>query len=521
MPHKKGTDRNQLYLLPPSLEDFITEDNPVRIIEAFVNTLDFEKLQFKKIRTKEIGCRPYHPGDLLKLYIYGYSNRIRTSRKLEWECIRNVELMWLMQNLQPSARTIAYFRSDNKRALKLAFRQFITLTVKWDLVEGELLASDGSKLRAVNSKKNNYSENKIAFHFQRIDEKITEYLKDLDHQDKMESGIQKENVNKTLQELKERRRKYEDLQKKMKDSGADQISSTDDEARLLMIRGQITEVSYNVQTTVDSKHNLVIDVKAINTNDKKMACEMGRRAKAITGKKDFDHLMDKGYHDGETISKCQEHGLRTLISEPSASRSSDIPTPEFYNDKFIYNKQNDSYTCPSGSILKTNGREYKIKSWSGYSLVKQYKTRDCSSCASHGQCTKSPKNRGRIIQRSLYQDAVDLNNQRVMLEKEKYRKRQEMVEHPFGIIKRQWGYDHVLMKGIDKVEAESNLIFLCYNLKRVVKILGFKEFMRRLLAASLFLLKNGFIRRKISFQNLLELDFHLYKPLKLDFLYCI
>lgn len=520
MPHKKGTDRNQLYLLPPTLDDFISEDNPVRIIEAFVDTLDFEKLQFKKVRTKEKGCRPYHPGDLLKLYIYGYSNRIRTSRKLQWECIRNVELMWLMRTLQPSARTIAYFRSDNKRALKLVFRQFITLTIKWDLVEANLLASDGSKLRAVNSKKNNFNENKIAFHFRRIDEKITEYLKELDRQDKLESGIQKENVSKTLQELKDRRRKYEELQKKLKETGEDQISTSDEEARLLMIRGQITEVSYNVQTTVDSKHNLVIDVKATNNNDKKMACEMGRRAKAITGKKDFDHLMDKGYHDGETISKCQEHGLRTLIAEPSASRSSDIPTPEFYNDKFIYNKQTDSYTCPSGAILKTNGREYKIKSWSGYSLVKQYKTRNCSSCASHGQCTKSPKNRGRIIQRSLYQDAVDLNNQRVMLEKEKYRKRQEMVEHPFGIIKRQWGYDHVLMKGIDKVEAESNLIFLCYNLKRVIKILGFKEFMKRLLVAPLFSLKNGFQSKNIGFKNFLHFDFHFNYPNNLTLSYC-
>jgi transposase len=517
MPHKKGTDRNQLYLLPPSLEDFISEDNPVRIIEAFVDTLDFEKLQFKKVRTNEKGCKPYHPGDLLKLYIYGYLNRVRTSRRLANECTRNIEMMWLMHNLQPSARTIAYFRSDNKRAFKLAFRQFITLTRKWDLIEGELLATDGSKLRAVNSKKNNYNENKIAFHFRRIDERISEYLKELDRQDKLESGIQKEKVNKTLQELKERRRKYEDLEKKLKETGEDQISSTDDDARLLMIRGQITEVAYNVQTTVDSKHNLVIDVKAVNNNDKKMACEMGRRAKAIIEKKDFDHLMDKGYHDGETISKCQEHGLRTLIAEPTASRSSDIPTPEFYNDKFIYNKQTDSYTCPAGSILITKGREYKIKSWNGYSLVKQYKTRACGSCASHNQCTKSPKNRGRIIQRSIYQDAVDLNNQRVALEKEKYRKRQEMVEHPFGIIKRQWGYDHVLMKGIDKVEAESNLIFLCYNLKRVIKILGFKEFMKRLLAASIFFLKNGFIRRIIVILNFREFDFHIYNNRKFDF----
>jgi len=521
MPHKKGTDRNQLYLLPPSLEDFISEDNPVRIIEAFVDTLDFEKLQFKKVRTNEKGCKPYHPGDLLKLYIYGYLNRVRTSRRLENECTRNIEMMWLMHNLQPSARTIAYFRSDNKRSFKLAFRQFITLTRKWDLVEGELLASDGSKLRAVNSKKNNYNENKIAFHFRRIDEKITEYLKELDRQDKLESGIQKEKVSKTLQELKDRRKKYEELEKKLKETGEDQISSSDDEARLLMIRGQITEVAYNVQTTVDSKHNLVIDVKAVNTNDKKMACEMGRRARAITGKKDFDHLMDKGYHDGETISKCQENGLRTLIAEPTASRSSDIPTPEFYNDKFRYDKQTDSYTCPAGSILITNGREYKIKSWRGYSLVKQYKTRGCSSCASHNQCTKSPKNRGRIIQRSLYQDAVDLNNQRVMLEKEKYRKRQEMVEHPFGIIKRQWGYDHVLMKGIDKVEAESNLIFLCYNLKRVVKILGFKEFMKRLLVASLFSLKNDFKRLNMSFLNFSELDFHYSNHRKFESSYCL
>jgi len=406
------------------------------------------------------------------------------------------------------------------RSLKLAFRQFITLTRKWDLVEGEVLASDGSKLRAVNSKKNNYNENKIAFHFRRIDEKITEYLKELDHQDKLESGIQKENVNKTLEELKERRRKYEDLQNKLKESGEEQISSTDEEARLIMIRGQITEVAYNVQTTVDSKHNLVIDVKAINTNDKKMACEMGRRARAITGKKNFDHLMDKGYHDHQTIAQCHEHGLRTLIAEPTAARSSDIPTPEFYNSKFHYDSKTDTYTCPAGAIMITNGRDYKTKNRTGHSWVKQYKTRACTTCALHHLCTKSPKNRGRIIQRSLYQEAVDLNNQRVTLEKEKYRKRQEMVEHPFGIIKRQWGFDYVLMKGIDKVEAESNLIFLCYNLKRVIKILGFKEFMKRLLAASLFSLKNDLNRLNISLQNFLKLDFHLNNPIKFDLSYC-
>lgn len=518
MPHKKGTDLEQLLLLPPSLEDFITNDNPVRIIAAFVESLDVEKLKFVKAKSKEIGCRPYHPGDLLKLYMYGYLNRIRTSRKLERECTRNIELMWLLKDLRPSARTIAYFRSDNKRALKLVFRQFIVLTKQWGLIEGKLLASDGSKLRAVNSKKNNYNAKKIAFHFDRIDEKIQQYLDELDKGDKEEHGNRKEDVQKAIRELKERRRKYEELEKKMKETGEDQISTTDEESRQLMIRGQITEVSYNIQTTADSKHNLVIDVKAINTNDKKMSPVMGRRAKVIVGNGDFDLLLDKGYHDGEGIKVCEEHGIRTLISQPSASRSGDIPTLEFYNDKFRYDKETDSYTCPAGHRLKSNGNMYKIKSWNGHSQIKQYRTSACSHCASRNKCTSSPKERGRILQRSIYQDAVDANNERVRLEMHKYRRRQEMIEHPFGIVKRQWGYDHVLVKGIDKVEAEANLIFLCYNLKRVIKILGFNALIERIKAFSLFLQKIDPFR---SIWRLLNFEYskrQLQKCIKFSFL---
>jgi transposase len=492
MLHKKGSDRNQLLLLPPALDDFIEEDNPVRIIEAFVDTLDFEKLRFAKVRCKETGCRPYHPGDLLKLYMYGYTNRIRTSRKLERECTRNVELMWLLHDLRPCARTIAYFRSDNKKALKGVFRQFIMMTKSWGLLEGKLLATDGSKLRAVNSKKNNYNPKKIALHLGRIDQQVEDYLKELDRNDKEENGKRKEDVLKTLHELKERRKKYEDLERQLITSGEDQVSTTDPQSRQLMIRGQITEVAYNVQTTVDSKHNLVVDVKAVNTNDKKMAAVMGRRAKAIIGHGNFDHLMDKGYHDGEKIDECSRHGISTLISPPIASRSGEIPTPEFYNDKFIYNPQTDSYTCPSGQTLTTNGTLYNVKSWNGYSQIKQYKTRACSRCVCHCKCTSSPKGRGRILQRSIYQAAVEANNQRVIAEKEKYRRRQEMVEHPFGVVKRQWGYDHVLLKGIDKVEAESNLIFLCYNLKRIINILGFKALIKRLQEISLFFANFGF-----------------------------
>ena len=372
MSHKKGTNRNQLLLLPPSLDDFIEENNPVRVVEAFVNSLDFEKLRFVKVKCKETGCRPYHPGDLLKLYMYGYTNRIRTSRKLERECTRNVEVMWLLHDLRPSARTIAYFRSDNKKALKLVFRQFISMTKGWGLLEGKLLATDGSKFRAVNSKKNNYNPKKIALHLSRIDQQVDDYLKELDKNDTQDNGKRKEDVQKTLRELKERRKKYEDLEKQLLNSGEDQVSSTDPQSRQLMIRGQITEVAYNLQTTVDSKHNLVVDVKAVNTNDKKMAAVMGRRAKAIIGHGNFDHLMDKGYHDGEKIDECARHGIRTLISPPAASRSGVIPTPEFYNDKFIYNPQTDSYTCPVGQTLTSNGTLYNVKSWNGYAQIKLY-----------------------------------------------------------------------------------------------------------------------------------------------------
>jgi transposase len=511
MPHKKGTDHDQLLLLPPTLDDFIEEDNPVRVIEAFVDTVDFERLRFAKVRCKDTGCRPYHPGDLLKLYMYGYTNRIRTSRKLERECTRNVELMWLLHDLRPSARTIAYFRSDNKKALKLVFRQFIMMTKSWGLLEGKLLATDGSKLRAVNSKKNNYNQKKIELHLGRIDEKIQEYLDELDKNDKEDNGKRKEDIQKTLRELNERRKKYENLEKQLKSTGEEQISTTDPQARQLMIRGQITEVAYNVQTTVDSKHNLVIDVKAVNINDKKMASVMGRRAKAIIGHGNFDHLLDKGYHNGEKIDECARHGIRTLISPPAASRSGEIPTPEFYNDKFIYNPQTDSYTCPAGQTLTTNGTLYNVKSWNGNTQIKQYKTRGCRTCACHSKCTSSPKERGRILQRSIYQDVVEKNDHRVMAEKEKYRRRQEMVEHPFGVVKRQWGYDHVFLKGIDKVEAESNLIFLCYNLKRVINILGINLLIKRLREISLFLVNFGLKSMEMFIPNFLNPETKLKK----------
>lgn len=472
MAHRIGTDRNQLLLLPPSLDEYIDENNPVKVIDVFVDSLNLKETGFKNIIPLEKGCPPYNPGDLLKLYLYGYLNRIRSSRKLEKECTRNIEVIWLLNQLRPRYRTIAYFREHNSKAIKSVFRQFVVMMKKWDLIAGDLLAVDGSKFRAVNSKKNNYNQQKIERHLNYIDQKIDEYLKELDENDNKEQGERKLKVNECLQQLEQRRQKYLDLERQLKKTGQDQVSTTDPDARQLIIRGDIAEVAYNAQTTIDSKHNLVIDTKVINTNDRKILSTMGLQAKEILNKDSFELLADKGYHNGEELQKCDLMNIKTYVAPQESHSGNKIPAQEYLGDKFEYNSQVDCYTCPQGEMLRSNGRWYKKFYRTHITLVKQYKTKTCRECPKRSLCTSSPVERGRIIERSQYQDSVDANNLRVRTEKEKYRHRQTMVEHPFGVVKRQWGYDHLMMKGLQKTDSEISLIFLCYNLKRVMNIMG-------------------------------------------------
>jgi transposase len=472
MAHRIGTDRNQLLLLPPSLDEYIDENNPVKVIDVFVDSLDLKETGFKNSTAREKGCPPYNPGDLLKLYLYGYLNRIRSSRKLEKECTRNIEVIWLLNQLRPRYRTIAYFREHNSKAIKCVFRQFVVMMKKWDLIAGDLLAVDGSKFRAVNSKKNNYNQQKIQRHLNYIDQKVDEYLKELDENDNKEQGERKLKVNECLQQLEQRRQKYIDLERQLRKTGQDQVSTTDPDARQLIIRGDIAEVSYNAQTTVDNKHNLVIDTKVINTNDRKILSTMGLQAKEILNKDSFELLADKGYHNGEELQKCDLMNIKTYVAPQESHSGNKIPMPEYLCDKFRYDSQNDCYICPAGQTLRSNGRWYKKYYRTHVILVKQYKTKACRECPKRSLCTSSPVERGRIIERSQYQDSVDANNLRVRNEKEKYRLRQTMTEHPFGVVKRQWGYDHLMMKGLQKTDSEISLIFLCYNLKRVMNILG-------------------------------------------------
>jgi len=482
--YRQGSDRNQGQLLPVSVEDYVGPDNPARVIDAFVDSLDIKKAGFTKSKPRKEGTKgtpAYDPADMLKLYLYGYLNRTRTTRKLENECRRNLEVIWLLNGLQPKYRAIAYFRSENKKAIRLAFRQFVVMMKCWDLIGGETIAVDGSKLRAVNSKKNNYNQKKIDRHLKSIDDKIEKYLKQLEEEDKKENKENKMKVKQCLEELETRKQKYQVLEKQLVETGEDQISTTDPESKTLLIRGQITEVAYNAQASVDDKHNLCIDYKALNTNDRKVLSTMGARAKVTVKKETFDFLGDKGYHNGEELQKCKDMNINTYVAPSERKHNKPIPTPEYYGEHFIYNTENDTYICPQSQVMTTNGSWYKKINRKSISYVRHFKTKACRQCPVRHLCTTSPKERGRVIERSEYQQAVEENNRRVNTEKEKYRRRQQIVEHPFGVIKRQWGYDHVLVRGLEKVESELGLIFTVYNLRRLITIFGVKELIARLL----------------------------------------
>ncbi|MCX6291557.1 MAG: IS1182 family transposase, partial [Bacteroidetes bacterium] len=431
-----------------------------------VNRFDFVKLGFNHSMVAEEGRPPYLPADLMKLYLYGYLNRIRSSRKLEKECMRNIELLWLMKGLHPSFRTIAGFRSGHALQIKNFFREFVALLQGWDLVEGKLIAIDGSKFRAVNAKKNNFNEKKIEAQLTYIDQKINQYIQDMDAHDKDEHGDRKIDtvkIKSQIEKQQQRRKKYEALQQELKRSGQEQISTTDADARSMPINHGRIEVSYNAQTAVDAKNCLVVHYENTNTNDKKALSGIAVEVKNALHKESIEALADKGYHNGEELDLCAKNNITTYVAVPDGPRNCDIPTPQYYSDQFTYDPQKDVYICPQNQVLKGSGRWYTKGNGSKYeNQVKHYKTRACKSCPVKAVCTRN-KN-GRLIERSQYAPAVEANSKRIRQEKEKYLLRQQIVEHPFGTIKRQWGFDHVLLKGLKKNEADFGLVFTTYNL---------------------------------------------------------
>jgi transposase len=462
----QGHNRTQINLFPVSLDQSIDPDNEVRIIDLFVDSLSIKDYGFR-MDFVENGRPAYHPADLLKLFIYGYMNKVRSTRDLEKECKRNIEVMWLLKCLKPDHNTISNFRQGNQKAIKKVFRATVQIARHFDLIGGKLIAGDSTKLRAQNSKKNNYNQAKIDRHVAYIDNKLEEYTRALAEND----GDNKQVIEDEIKKQQQRKDNYRNIEKQLKKSGENQISISDPESRQIMIRNNITEVAYNVQTTVDAKNNIPIDYKVTNQNDSKAMGNMVQRAKSILRTNEFTALYDKGYHTGSELKTAQDLGIETIVAIPSLPLTSQAPNPEYNSEHFIYDNEADTYTCPQGESLRTNGTWYKEHDKRGNLIIfKQYKTRSCKNCQAHSQCTRS-KN-GRVIQRTTFAEYYE-KNRRNFEEKERlYKRRQAIVEHPYGTLKRQWGFSYILTKkGISRASSDVGFMFIAYNLRRIGNIL--------------------------------------------------
>ena len=467
-----------------SLEAEIAADNPVRLIDLFVDQLDLGKLGFTKTSFKQEGRPSYQAADLLKLYYYGYLNRVRSSRKLEAECKRNIEVWWLIRELKPGYHTIADFRKSNVDALKQAFKMFVSFLKGEDLVSKELIAVDGTKIKAQNSKKNNFNEARLKKHLAYIESKAEAYIKELNDcdaaEDRQASELKKKEIHQKLNTLKQRKQKYQQLSEELKESGANQISTTDAESRSLKIKDNIAEIGYNIQAATESKHSMIVEFDTINENDQNQLSSMTSKAMHILEVKHITVLTDKGYHVGKQLEICRQQGVITLVSYIDRNPRSKHIDPAYQTDQFIYDPVSDTYTCPQGATLATNGKYYeKIRKGRTSYLIKQYSTRQCRNCPVRQLCTRSSKGY-RQIERSQYQEVIDENNRRVDANAALCKKRQQIAEHPFGTIKRGWGYSFTLLRSIKKVNGEMAIIFTMYNLRRAISILGTPELLNRL-----------------------------------------
>jgi transposase len=462
MGYVEGTNREQVVMFPAVIDDYVSGDNPVRLVEAFVKRLDLGALGFSRAEPEELGRPGYDPRDLLKLYIYGYVNEIRSSRKLERETLRNVEVMWLLRRLTPDHKTIANFRKENALVLPGVFREFTRLCRELQLFGAELVGIDGSKFRAVNSRERNFSAAKLNKRLQWIEEKIADYLAALQREDEAESEtseVSAAELQAKLAALQEKQVVYQGMQQQLAESGEKQISLTDADARLMKGR-QGQHVSYNLQIAVDSKHKLVADYAVTNEgNDVNCLAELAQGAQRELGVKELKVCADRGYYNAAQIKTCEDAGIEVHMERPEPRQVEGI----FPLERFTYDVTKDLYTCPAGKRLS-------YRTFDKAKQVRCYWTEACHRCELKSQCTtgKGP----RKIKRPLGQDAADRMLRRVAENPKLLELRKQLVEHPFGTIKRQMGQDYFLMRGQEKVRGETSLTLLAYNLKRVMKLRG-------------------------------------------------
>ena len=479
MQHIQGEERNQLQML--CLEQMVETNSFVRVIDFFVDSIDLASFGFKHVTLKEEGRPPYPPGDLLKLYFYGYRYGVRSSRKLEREARLNLEVRWLLCERMPSARTICMFRKEHAEVFRAIFRKFVFLLKELGLIEGKTIAIDSFKVRAQNSLKNNYNQKKIDRQLEYIDGRIAEFTDALDAADSQE---ERSVLAEKIQTQKSRKEKYESIETGLKVTGKDQISTTDADAQSVVLQRGITVVGYNIQASVDAQNKLITHFDTGGVNDTNALAQVAIATKEVIGVEKMDVLADKGYHTGEQIRQCEENNITTYISpkEP-ASNDPDI----FPVTSFVYNAQTNSYSCPAGQTLTTNGTwlTHSSKGYKSAYKFQRYNTKKCKSCELQPQCTKSKTN-GRNIDRSEFAADVEQNNRRVKDNTAYYKQRQQLAEHPWGTLKRQRGFDFVLTKGRRNVLGEVSLVFIGYNLSRLFTITeginGLRKLIQKIIA---------------------------------------
>ena len=473
MNHIHGTDRRQIKMI--SLEQMVEKKSMVRIIDAFVEMLNMEEFDFTYYKLNYEGRPPFHPATMMKIYLYGYQNDLRTCRKLEKACKNNIEMMWLVNEQKPHYKTIANFRKDNPKAFKAVFRHFVALLKDWKLIEGKTIAIDSFKIRAQNSLKNNFNERKIKRHIDYIDKKIAEYEQHLDEEYDKE-------IDDKLKHNKKKKRNYQGLKQQLKESKDGQISLTDPDSKAVVFQRNSVKVGYNIQAASDAKHKMLVAADTGDVNDTKSLGEMVKKVKENIGDpidgSPMNVLADKGYHTGRELKKCDDLGAKTFVS-PKESNSLKT-NPDFAPESFKYDKEKDIYICPAGEILRTNGSLYTKNKRNGKLAYKSkhYRTKACKHCDLKSRCTSSKTNR--YIERSEFQQYIEENNKRVYKNPDYYRQRQQIIEHQFGTLKRHRHFDYILTRGKKKVLGEVYLAFTAYNLKRALSVLGFEGLMSRI-----------------------------------------
>ena len=464
----EGTDRNQSTLFPECLEDWIGDDNPVRVIEVFVDGLDLAELGFDRVRPRATGRPSYHPSVLLKLYIYGYLNRVQSSRRLEREAGRNMEVMWLIGRLVPDHKTIADFRKDSGPAIRRVCAQFVTLCRRLGLLAKASVAIDGSKFKAVNNRDRNFTAAKMKRRMAQIEESVARYLHQLDSADRQEPtpalAMRTQRLKEKLAKLKEEMQRLEALEALRKEQPDQQISLTDPDARSMATSGRGSGVvGYNVQAAVDTEHHLIAAHDVTNEgNDRSQLSPMGKETKATLDVDELEVLADRGYFSSEEILACEQAGITVTLPKPQTSGNK--AKGRFTKQDFRYLADQDIYLCPAGERLT-----YRFTREEDGLAIRRYWTHACQACAIKHRCTTGKERR---IRRWEHEHVLEAVQRRLDENPQAMRQRRETVEHPFGTIKARMGATHFLMKGLKNVRTEMALHVLAYNLTRVMNILG-------------------------------------------------